>query len=175
MAFLLWLTENFSFLLALLAQGVSLMLPLQLRTWKEDIIHVLTYATIQVFVSIVMFVWIPSVFDLYKLTLGTEFLLTVIVFVLAWMRALNIIPLEFTYPVIPDITKIEGLRFVEFTAPDRIKLLSEINQADPLSAQKIAAIKEKLGKRRPDKIAMKGQSENVSSGTPAEVGGGTSA
>lgn len=138
--------------IGVVAQVVFLLLPVDLRNWRDDALNALTYISMQVFVAAVVFVAIPRLYGLFHLGAKGAFTLLLGVGFAATLRALRIIPLEGTHPVIATAPPPAVVLFTEFYDKDRLLHLAVLSESDPDDVRRIAAIKERVRKRGRDAV-----------------------
>lgn len=134
-----------------IAQSVFLLLPVDLRNWEDDMLNVLTYVGMQVFVACFVFIAIPMGMNVFQMSMKTAVLVLAAVFICAWLRALKIIPLEFTYPV----TKIADIplkhTFLEFRDPSRLRQMVELERIDRESGRRVVNLRERLLRKKAER------------------------
>lgn len=134
-----------------LAQLVFLWLPVKLSNWTDDLLNVLTYMCIQVFVACVLFVGLPRLFDLFRLDDIPAFFLLVGVTTLSLMRALKLIPLEFTHARALNKPAPIRLNFDEFYEPERLRMIAESTERAKDPMRTYITLRECLWRRKPEK------------------------
>jgi hypothetical protein len=133
---------------ALCAQLAFLILPVNLRSWRRDVLNAWTYVGIQVFAAGFLFCVMPRVFGVFYLQDLPTFLILACVFIASWWRVLLSIPLESTVPVTTSIPDPPELSFESFYHPDRMRLLGDLAGDAPHTMERRKAVREMLMRRR---------------------------
>jgi hypothetical protein len=134
--------------IAVSAQIAFLLLPINLRTWRTDLLNAWTYSGIQVFVAGLLFIVIPRVFEVFHLADSTTFIVLMSVFVASWWKIVKSIPLEATYPVTPEFIEQPVVSFDSFYNAERLRQLSELSGESAYTLQRQRALREMLVRRR---------------------------
>lgn len=135
---------------AVSAQLVFLLLPVNLRTWQSDRLNACTYSGIQTFAAGLLFIVVPRVFDLFELPESATFTSIFIVFLLSWWKIVRTIPLEATVPIVPAFKDEVEVNFETFYSADRIRQLGELRADDSWAIMRHKALREMLVRRRVD-------------------------
>lgn len=138
------------------AQFVFLLLPVDLKNWDSDLLNVMTYVVVQMFVAGLIFVAIPGVFELYELELFTSFYILLIVLLAGLIRAIRMIPLEMTHIEAVVVERKPALSFNELYDNQRIIQLNEVKVGAHDAMIRFMEIKEKIAKRKPEKVDQVG-------------------
>lgn len=138
-------------IVASIAQLAFLVLPVALQNWEDDSLNVLTYVGIQVFMGSLIFVVVPTVLGIFTIGFSRAFVILLIVFVTACVRAYRIIPLEGTAPVVAKTETVRQVDFVEFYSNLRLRTLAELSANRGDGAERIRDIKERLARKRPER------------------------
>lgn len=136
---------------AIVAQLVFLILPVNLRTWRTDLLNSWTYCGIQTFMAGVLFLVVPRVFELFKLSDGASFMAILAVFVASWWKVIRTIPLEATFTVNSEPLDSPMVSFDSFYNAERLRQLGELAVDDPTAVVRHRALREMLVRRRVDK------------------------
>ncbi len=140
----------FPITVAIVAQLVFLILPVNLRTWRTDVLNSWTYCGIQTFMAGVLFLVVPRVFELFKLSDGASFMAILAVFVASWWKVIRTIPLEATFTVNSEPSDSPVVSFDSFYNAERLRQLGELAVDDPAAALRHRALREMLVRRRVD-------------------------
>ncbi|MEN9811203.1 MAG: hypothetical protein RLZZ488_2770 [Pseudomonadota bacterium] len=132
------------------AQLAFLLLPINLRTWRTDLLNAWTYSGIQVFVAGLLFIIIPGVFGIFQLSYSAMLTTLIAVFVASWWKVVRNIPLEATFPVTPEFVEQPVVSFDSFYNPERLRQLSELSGEGSYTLQRQKALREMLVRRRVD-------------------------
>ena len=144
---------------AVSAQLVFLLLPVNLRTWQFDRLNACTYSGIQTFAAGLLFVVVPRVFDLFELPESVTASAIFFVFIASWWKILRTIPLEAT-AAMESKPRVEfDVSFESFYNPDRLRQLGELRADDTWAVTRHKALREMLVRRRVDQNM--GESEDV--------------
>lgn len=133
------------------AQLAFLILPINLRTWRSDLLNAWTYSGIQVFVAGFLFIIIPKVFGIFKLSDSAALITLLVVFIGSWWRVVRSIPLEATFQVTPEYVEQPVVSFDSFYNADRLRQLGELSGDDSYTLERRKALKEMLVRRRVDR------------------------
>lgn len=142
-----------------LAQFFFLLLPVDLKNWNDDLLNVLTYMGVQIFVAGIIFIGIPLSFELYSLPLAVYFYILLLVGLFSWFKAIKTIPLEATSLGTPSepTLKRPSVQFNELMDPARMALLVEAaNSGTNDGGTRYLQIKERLMRRKPEKVDQVG-------------------
>lgn len=129
-------------------QTIFLMLPIDLKNWEDDTLYVLTYVGIQGLTGAFIFILVPSLLEIRGLQTNTLVGVLVSICLLAALRALKIIPLEFTFPVKQDAIIEKRILFNEFYEAKRYTVLAEFPFDLPDGEIRYNAFREKLTRTR---------------------------
>ncbi|MFZ9519931.1 MAG: hypothetical protein ACO3A4_05580 [Silvanigrellaceae bacterium] len=135
---------------AVSAQLAFLLLPINLRTWRSDLLNAWTYSGIQVFVAGLLFIVIPRVFAVFHLSDSATLIVLMSVFVASWWRIVKSIPLEATHPVTPEFLEQPVVSFDSFYNAERLRQLGELSGDSSYTMQRQRALREMLVRRRVD-------------------------
>lgn len=135
---------------AIIAQVAFLLLPINLRTWRTDLLNAWTYSGIQMFVAGMLFAVIPRIFGVFYLSDAASIVVISGVFLASWWRIVRSIPLEATFPVTPEPVEIPVVSFDSFYNPERLRQLGELSGDDSYTIQRQRALREMLARRRVD-------------------------
>lgn len=135
---------------AIFAQVAFLLLPINLRTWRTDLLNAWTYSGIQMFVAGMLFAVIPRIFSVFYLSDAASIVVISGVFLASWWRIVRSIPLEATFPVTPEPVEIPVVSFDSFYNPERLRQLGELSGDDSYTIQRQRALREMLARRRVD-------------------------
>jgi hypothetical protein len=138
--------------IGVVAQIAFLLLPVDLKNWRDDTLNAMTYVALQLFVAAVVFVAIPRVFDIFHLDAKGAFLLLCVVLVSSWIRVIRIIPLEGTSPIRLEATSPPVVLFTDFYDKDRLLRLAALSESLPDDIRRIQRIKERIRKRGRDSV-----------------------
>ena len=138
---------------AVSAQIAFLLLPINLRTWRSDLLNAWTYSGIQVFVAGLLFIVIPRVFGVFYLSDSATFIVLMSVFVASWWKIVISIPLEATYPVTPEFMDQPAVSFDSFYNAERLRQLGELSGDTAYTLQRQRALREMLVRRRVESSA----------------------
>lgn len=136
--------------IAVSAQLVFLMLPVNLRTWRRDALNAWTYSGIQTFVAGLLFVVVPRVFELFEISDVTTFVAIFLVFIASWWKVIRTIPLEATFTVTPEFEEQPVVNFDTFYTADRLRVLGELPADDASAVLRHKALREMLVRKRVD-------------------------
>jgi uncharacterized membrane-anchored protein len=136
---------------AILAQLVFILLPVNLRTWRTDVLNAWTYCCIQTFMAGILFVVVPKVFGIFKLSDSAAFVAILAAFVASWWKVIRTIPLESTYTVNSEFVEQPAVQFDYFYNADRLRQLGEFAADDSGSMARHRALREMLVRRRVDR------------------------
>jgi|GEM_PF-653026 len=135
---------------AIVAQLVFLILPVNLRTWRTDVLNSWTYCGIQTFMAGVLFLAVPRFFELFKLPDGASFMAILAVFVASWWKVIRTIPFEATFTVNCEPSDSPLVSFDSFYNAERLRQLGELAVDDPTAVVRHHALREMLVRRRVD-------------------------
>lgn len=135
---------------AIVAQLVFLVLPVNFKTWRTDVISSWTYCGIQTFMAGVLFLAVPRFFELFKLPDGASLTAILAVFVASWWKVIRTIPLEATFTVNCEPSDSNLVSFDSIHSSERLKQLGELALDDPSAALRHRALREMLVRRRVD-------------------------
>lgn len=138
------------------AQIFFLLLPVDLKNWKDDDLNILTYIAVQIGVACVIFIGIPTVFELYSLGWKLELYLVTFVGILGWLRVTKLIPLEATAVSTLVPPKKTAIQFQDFNENQRLLLLSEVSMNSLDGQERYKKIKERIALRKPEKVDQLG-------------------
>jgi uncharacterized membrane protein YhdT len=133
--------------IGVVAQVAFLLLPVDLRNWRDDALNALTYVVMQLLVAAFVFVAIPRWYDVFHLGTPAAFSVLCVVFVIAVVRVLRIIPLEGTDPVLSVLPPPVAVLFTNFYDKDRLLKLALLSESDPDDLRRIVGVKERIRKR----------------------------
>ncbi|NBX17816.1 MAG: hypothetical protein EBR09_10665 [Proteobacteria bacterium] len=136
---------------AIFAQVAFLLLPINLRTWRTDLLNAWTYSGIQMFVAGMLFAVIPRIFSVFYLSDAASIVVISSVFLASWWRIVRSIPLEATFPVTPEPVEMPVVSFDSFYNPERLRQLGELSGDDSYTIQRQRALREMLARRRVDR------------------------
>ncbi len=148
---LLYLSLYLSFVIGVICQFVFLLLPVTLRNWDDDLLNVLTYVSFQLLAACFLFVGFPSLFGLYRVNNGLALGIMGIVFMLGWLRAFRIIPLEFTYPIVRAPAQMIKLSFQEFNDIVRLRQIADFVRVEKEAGRRVGNLKERLLRKRAER------------------------
>lgn len=134
--------------IATIVQIIFLMLPINLKNWEDDYLYVLTYIALQGVAASFLFVLVPFFLEIRALQTNTLYFVVIGVCVLAALRALRIIPLEFTFPKTQEYIAPPRIIFTEFHNQQRYSVLADISFADPDGELRYNQFRERLLKTR---------------------------
>lgn len=141
------------------AQVAFLLLPINLRTWRTDLLNAWTYSGIQVLVAGLLFIIIPNVFGIFQLSFSAMLTTLITVFVASWWKVVRNIPLEATFPVTPEYMEQPVVSFESFYNPERLRQLSELSGDGSYALQRQKALREMLVRRRVDSSGSDSEDE----------------
>ena len=133
--------------LGLVAQGVFLLLPVDLKNWRDDSLNALTYIAFQMFVSGLIFIAIPRYYNLYHLDGEAALILLCGIFFSTCVRVVLTIPLEGTSTTVKIQDPPPVINFTDFYDKSRLINLALLSEADPDDKIRIILIKERIRKR----------------------------
>lgn len=136
---------------AILAQSVFLLLPINLRTWRKDSLNAATYSGIQTLVGALLFAVVPREFEIFSLSPTGTFISVLIVFLASWWKVVLTIPLEAKSHVNAEYKPMPELDFEGFYTADRLRALGGVDVDDPLKENRLRSVREMLVRRRVDK------------------------
>jgi hypothetical protein len=136
---------------AVLAQAVFLLLPINLRTWRKDTLNAATYSGIQTLVAALLFAVVPREFDLFSLSQSGTFIAVLLVFVASWWKVILTIPLEAKAHVNAEYQPLPEVDFEGFYTADRLRALGGVDAQDPQKESRLRSVREMLVRRRVDK------------------------
>jgi hypothetical protein len=136
---------------AVSAQIAFLLLPINLRTWRTDLLNAWTYSGIQIFVAGLLFSVIPRFFGVFHLSDAASYIVVAGVFIASWWRIVKSIPLEATFPVTAQSVETPVVSFDSFYNPERLRQLGELSGDDAYTIQRQRALREMLARRRVDR------------------------
>ncbi len=136
---------------AILAQAVFLLLPVNLRTWRKDALSAGTYIGIQTLAAALLFAVVPREFEIFSISPSGTFISVLLVFVASWWKVILTIPLEAKAHVTADSKPMPDLDFEGFYTPDRLRALGGVDAHDPLRDNRVRSVREMLVRRRVDK------------------------
>lgn len=141
------------------AQMAFLVLPVNFRTWRKDLLNAWTYSGIQVFVASLLFIVIPKAFGIFELSFSATVSTLVMVFVASWWKVVRNIPLEATFPMTPEHVEQAAVSFDSFYNAERLRRLGELSGDDSYSLQRQKALREMLVRRRVGSAAPNSEDE----------------
>jgi hypothetical protein len=144
---------------AVSAQVAFLLLPINLQTWRSDLLNAWTYSGIQMFAAGLLFTVIPRVFGVFHLSDSASMIVITSVFIASWWRIVKSIPLEATFPVTPEPVEVPVVSFDSFYNPERLRQLGELSGDDSYTAQRQRALREMLARRRVDRTSGESEEE----------------
>jgi len=136
---------------AVIAQLVFILLPVNLRTWRRDVLNAWTYCCIQTFVAGILFVVVPKVFGIFKLSDSAAFVAILAAFIASWWKVIRTIPLEATFTVNSEFEEQPAVTFDYFYSADRLRQLGEFAANDSGAVARRHALREMLVRRRVDR------------------------
>ncbi|MEN9528490.1 MAG: hypothetical protein RI932_363 [Pseudomonadota bacterium] len=136
---------------AIVAQLVFIFLPVNLRTWRTDVLNAWTYCCIQTFVAGILFLVVPKVFGIFKLSDSAAFVAILAAFVVSWWKVIRTIPLEATFTVNSEFEEQPAVTFDYFYSADRLRQLGEFAADDSTAVARHRALREMLVRRRVDR------------------------
>ncbi|MEY2986533.1 MAG: hypothetical protein RJB13_54 [Pseudomonadota bacterium] len=136
---------------AILAQLVFLLLPINLQTWRKDSLSATTYTAIQTLVAAVLFAVVPREFELFSISPSGTFISVLIVFIASWWKVILTIPLEAKLHVNAEYQPLPNLDFEGFYTADRLRALGGVDSSDPQKEHRLRSVREMLVRRRVDK------------------------
>lgn len=136
---------------AILAQTVFLLLPINLRTWEKDTLSAVTYTGVQALVAALLFAVVPREFELFPISPTGTFIAVILVFSASWWKVIRTIPLEATSLYRIENQSLPELDFEGFYTPDRLRALGSVDAQDPLKEVRLRSVREMLVRRRVDK------------------------
>ncbi len=138
-------------IVASIAQLAFLALPVALQNWEDDSLNAFTYVGIQVFMGAMIFVVVPTFLEIFTIGYSRAFVILLVVFVVACIRAYRMIPLEGTAPVAAKAEVVRQVDFMEFYNNLRLRTLAELSVNRGDGAERIRDIKERLARKRPER------------------------
>jgi len=144
---------------AISAQVAFLVLPINLRTWRTDLLNAWTYSGIQLFVAGLLFILVPRLFGVFHLSDSATLIVLLSVFVASWWKIVRSIPLEATFPVTPEYNESPVVAFDSFYNPERLRQLGELSGDDSYTRQRQKALREMLVRRRVDRAGEDSEDE----------------
>lgn len=138
---------------AVSAQLAFLVLPIDLRTWRKDLLNAWTYTGIQAFVAGLLFIVVPRLFGVFHLSDSATFMVITAVFLASWWRVVKSVPLEATFPVTSDHVDSPVVSFDSFYNAERLRQLGELSGEDSYTLERQKALREMLVRRRVDRTA----------------------
>jgi hypothetical protein len=136
--------------IGVIAQVVFLLLPVQLKNWRDDALNALTYISVQLFVACCLFVVFPRAAELFHLNDLQSFFVVCIVLVVSWFRVIQLIPLEGTSATVQVLPPPAQVGFTEFYDKVRLLSLASLSEYDPDDVRRIVLVKERIRKRDND-------------------------
>ena len=130
------------------AQLVFFLLPLNMKSWKSDVLNAWTYAGFQTFMGALLFVAVPQVLGLRLMSLATTYAVLMLIFVASWWKVTRTIPLEASLLVIEKTPEPPTVTFESFYKSERIRQLSDLRFDEPSEKLRHQELREMLLRRR---------------------------
>lgn len=134
--------------IAIVVQIIFLMLPINLKNWDDDYLYVLTYIALQGVAAGFLFILLPFLLEIRSLQTNSLCFVLIGVCVLAALRALRIIPLEFTFPIKQEYVPPPKILFNDFYNQGRYSILADISFDQPDGELRYNQFRERLMKTR---------------------------
>ena len=130
--------------IGIIVQFLSLFFKVNLLNWKDDLINIVTFCALHCFISCCIFVLIPWLNNSNILEAKQQLVFVSLFTVLAFLKILNTIPLEFTLFRKKAEEKKVFIDFYEYYKGLRQSILAQIESNTPYDEMRIKWIKEKL-------------------------------
>ena len=143
--------EYLCFFIGAAIQLIFIALPIVLKNWDDDALNALTYVSFQLFISSIIFIIAPWIFDVKTTTPWAQMFFIFGTGFIALFRILKIIPLEFTYPIKLPVIVVNNPKFNEFNTNERQKLLLKLDFQEADAQLRYNALREKLIRLKFDK------------------------
>lgn len=134
--------------IASFAQLVFFVFPLNVKSWKSDILNAWTYAGFQTFMGAMLFIAVPKLLELRLMSQVTTNFTLMLIFVASWWKVTRTIPLESSLLVVPKPQESPQVTFETFFKADRIRQLSDLSFDDPSEKLRHQQLREMLLRRR---------------------------
>ncbi len=140
------------YFVACLIQCAFILLPVILKNWDDDLLNCLTYISIQIFVAGILFIIVPWVLELNKISFWYQVFFLIGSGFIAVFRIIKLIPLEFTFSIKLPAQKSVQLEFAEFYNSERQKLLYTLDFTGYDSELRYQSLRERLQRRKTEKV-----------------------
>ncbi|WGL59017.1 hypothetical protein QEJ31_10845 [Pigmentibacter sp. JX0631] len=134
--------------IAVIVQAIFLMLPINLKNWEDDYLYVLTYIGLQGVSAGILFILVPFFLEIRSLQTNTLCFVIIGVCVIAALRAIKIIPLEFTFPATAPVIPAPKILFTDFHNQQRYSNLSDFSFEEADGELRYNQFRERLLKTR---------------------------
>ncbi|APJ03020.1 hypothetical protein [Silvanigrella aquatica] len=131
-----------------IVQALFLLLPVDFKNWEDDSTYVLTYVAIQGLSGAFIFILVPYLLEIRGLQTNTLVGVIIGICILAALRALKIIPLEFTFPIKAPVITEKRLLFTDFYEAQRYLSLGEFSFELPDGEYRYNEFRERLKRTR---------------------------
>jgi hypothetical protein len=134
--------------IASFAQLVFFVLPLNVKSWKSDVLNAWTYAGFQTFMGAMLFIAVPKLLELRLMAQGTTNVILMLIFIASWWKVIRTIPLESSLLRVETLQEPPLLSFETFFKSDRIRQLSDLRFDEPSEKLRHQQLREMLLRRR---------------------------
>lgn len=122
-----YLIEYLTYFVGGCIQILFILLPVTLKNWEDDSLNSLTYIFFQVFVAGMIFIIAPWVLEVKIVSFWAQIALLGSTGIVALLRVIKLIPLEFTYPTKLIIFQSPSIFFEGFNTNERYLALYELD------------------------------------------------
>ncbi|MGY3803720.1 hypothetical protein ACWNT8_06655 [Pigmentibacter ruber] len=134
--------------IAVIVQAIFLLLPINLKNWEDDYLYVLTYIALQGISACFLFILVPFFLEIRSLQTNTLCFVVIGVCIIAALRAIKIIPLEFTFPSTLPVISVPKIEFSDFHNQQRYSDLADFSFEDADGELRYNQFRERLLKTR---------------------------
>jgi hypothetical protein len=134
--------------IAAIVQTLFLLLPINFKNWDDDLLYVMTYIGFQGVTCCLLFIALPWAFEIRMIQYNALIILIFSVIIIAALRAVKLIPLEFTFPIKQPVIAAKRILFTEFYDAKRYVMFLDIPFDLPDGELRYNAIRERLMRTR---------------------------